>query len=101
MPLLCGVTRVCVSDEAIKKNPLVMEDARINLFGISNSLLLLWNKGAGLPTRYLKCIYKSPIETAYQSWKSFLQLNKLEKTPTFDLLMDNSVGGRCFFQGQL
>lgn len=92
MTLLCGVTRIYVPDEAIKSNPLILEDARINLIGLSNELQHLWNRGSDLPVRQLKCCYKSPLDTPLQSWKSFVQLNKLEKTPTFDLLMNNSGG---------
>lgn len=33
----------------------------------------------------------------YQSWKTFAQLNKLEKIPTFHLLIDNSIGGISLF----
>jgi hypothetical protein len=93
MSFLSGTTRVYVADETIKKNPLVIEDARIHIMGISNDLQKLWNQGAGLPTRYLKCCYKNPVETPYQSWKPFVQLNKLEKVPQFELLMDNTLGG--------
>lgn len=93
MSFLSGITKVYVPDEVIKKNPLIIEDARIYIMGISNDLQQLWNQGAGSPTRYLKCCYKNPVETPYQTWKSFVQSNKLEKVPQFDLLMDNALGG--------
>lgn len=97
MTLLCGVSRVYVSDDAVKNNPLILEDARINLLGLSAELQQLWNQGSGLPARSLKCCYRSPLDTAYQSWKSFIQLYRLEKTPTFEIIMDNSAGGAVFF----
>lgn len=97
MSFLSGTTKVYVEDEAIKKNPLLIEDVRINIIGISNDLQQLWNQSTGLPTRYLKCCYKNPIETPYQAWKPFVQLNKLEKIPQFDLVMDNTVGGTILF----
>lgn len=97
MSLLCGVTRVYVSDEAIRKNPLILEDARINLLGVSDPLQKLWSSGSGVPVRNLKCLYKSPLDTIYSSWKSFIQLNKLEKIPSFDFIADNACGGGLFF----
>lgn len=90
---LSGSTKVYVSDEAIKRNPLVIEDERINILGISHDLEQLWRQGTGVPTRYLKYCYKNPVETPNQAWKSFVQLNQLEKVPKFDLFMDNALGG--------
>lgn len=97
MSLLCGVTRVIVSEEALRKNPRLLEDARINLLGFSNELLQLWNQGAGMPQRYLKCCYKSPLDVHFQTWKSFVQLHKLEKIPSLDVVLDNSLGGATLF----
>lgn len=97
MTLLCGATRVYVSDVAIKKNPRLLEDERVNIMGISNDLQQLFSQGLGCPIRYLKYCYKNPLDTHLQTWKPFLQLNKLEKVPNFDLLVDNSCGGAILF----
>ena len=92
MSFLSGTTRVYVPDEVIKKNPLAVEEERINIIGISNDLQQLWNQGNGLPARYLKCFYKNPIEISYQAWKPFAQTHRIEKVPQFDLMMDNALG---------
>lgn len=97
MSLLCGTTRIYVPDEAIRKDPLILQDERVNLIGISNSLQQLWSQVPAVPTRYLKCYYKNLIDLSYQSGKTFGQLNQLEKIPTFYLLMDNSKGGVSLF----
>ncbi|MBA2368453.1 MAG: hypothetical protein H0V82_05450 [Candidatus Protochlamydia sp.] len=89
---LSGTTKIYVADETIRKNPLAIEDERINILGISNELQLLWNQGAGLPSRYLKYYYKNPVEISYQAWKPFVQINKIEKVPQFDLMLDNAMG---------
>ena len=97
MSLLCGATKVYVSDENLKKNPHLIEDARINLLALSRPLQTLWNQDSGIPLRYLKCIYKNPLDTPLQSWKPFIQLHKLEKVPSFDIISDNSLGGAALF----
>ena len=97
MALLCGVTRVYVSNEAIRNDPLILQNGRVSLIGITSSLLQLWNQVSGVPTRYLKSCYKSPLDLNHHSWKAFVQLNRMEKIPTFDLLMDNSNGGVSLF----
>lgn len=97
MSLLCGITRIYVPDETIRKDPLILEDERIHLLGISNSLQQLWTQVPGMPTRSLKCCYKDFIETTPYSWKTFEQLNRLEKISHFHLLMDNSLGGITVF----
>ena len=97
MSLLCGVTRVHVPDEAIRKNPSILQNGRVNLIGITSSLQQLWNQVSGVPTRYLKSFYKSPLDTNHHSWKTFVQLNRMEKIPIFDLIMDNSSGGVPLF----
>lgn len=97
MNFLSGGTKVYVADENIKKNPLILEDARIHMIGISNDLYQLWKQCAGLPKRYLKCCYKNPVEIPYQAWKPFVQTNKIEKIPQFDLFMDNALGGAVLF----
>ena len=90
---LSGSTKVYVPEEVIKRNHLVIEDEKINILGISNDLEQLWRQGTGVPTRYLKYCYKNPVEIPNQFWKSFVQLNQLEKIPKYDLLMDNALGG--------
>lgn len=97
MSLLSGVTKVYVSDDDLIKNPLLIEDARINLLGISHRLQNLWNEHSGIPHRHLKSIFKSPLDTPYLSWKPFIQLHKLEKMPSFDTVIDNSLGGATLF----
>lgn len=97
MSLLCGTTRVHVDEEAIKKDPLILQDERIHLLGLSSALQQLWRQKAGVPSRQLRCCYKYPLDINYQSWKSFVQLNRLEKIPILHLLMDNSLGGISVF----
>ncbi len=97
MSLLCGITRVYVPDEAIRKDPLILQDERISLIGISHELQKLWTHVPAMPTRYLKCYYKNPMDVSHQASKTFIQSNKLEKTPCFHLLMDNAVGGISLF----
>jgi hypothetical protein len=97
MSLLSGITRVYVPDEVIKKDPHVLEDERINLLGISSELQQLWTHIPAVPTRNLKCCYRNPFDMNFHSWKTFVQLNKLEKVPSFQILMDNSIGGISLF----
>lgn len=98
MTLLCGTTRVHVSDEIIRQNPQILREARVNVIGISTALQELWSRSLGsVPTRYLKCGYRSPLNINYQSWRTFLQLNKLEKVPIFNVWMDNAMGGISLF----
>jgi hypothetical protein len=97
MSLLCGVTRVIVSDDDIRKNPQIMQDEKIYLLGISTALQRLWSENPGLPTRSLKCCFKSPIDSHHQGWRTFAHFNKLEKIPAMDVLLDNSRGGVSLF----
>lgn len=95
--LLSGATKVYVSDDAIQNNPRLIEDERVNIIALSNDLQQLWTQKPGMPTRYLKYYYKSPLDTQSQAWKTFIQLNKLEKVPQFDIVMDNTLGGAILF----
>lgn len=96
MTLLAGARKVQVSDEAIKSNPRILEDERIHLLGISSELLNLWTRTPAVPTRVLKGFYRDAMDYRVQALKSFIQLNRLEKVPRFELLMDNSYGGALF-----
>lgn len=95
--LLSGATKLYVSDEGIKSNPELLQDERIHLIGFSKELKQLWSQTNGLPTRYLKHCYKNPLEIESQAWKTFISLNKLEKIPQFNLIMDNASGGGILF----
>lgn len=98
MSLLCGATRVSVSDQTIRQNPQLLKDERVNLMGISPALQELWSRFPGcLPTKHLKSCYKSPLNANFQSWKTFLLLNRLEKLPHFNVWMDNAMGGASLF----
>lgn len=94
--LLAGARKVHVSDEAIKNNPRILEDERIHLLGLSSELLNLWSRTPAAPARSLKGIYRDAMDVRIQALKSFMQLNRLEKVPRFELLMDNSAGGALF-----
>ena len=93
MSLLAGVRRLHVCDDAILSDPDIIKDEKLHLIGISHALLQLWSRTHSVPTRYLKAAYKNPMEINFQTWRSFVQLNKLEKVPGFQLVMDNSLGG--------
>lgn len=97
MTLLCGVARVCVPDDLIRKNPTILQDERINLLGVPRELQQLWIETPALPTRHLKCFYKNPLDTNQEGWKTFILANRAEKIPNFDLVIDNSCGGTMLF----
>ncbi|MCE5318795.1 MAG: hypothetical protein LLG04_15710, partial [Parachlamydia sp.] len=96
MTLLTGSRKVYVSDEAIKNNPRILEDERIHLLGLSSELLNLWSRTPAAPSRSLKGVYRDAMDVRIQALKSFTQLNRLDKVPRFELLMDNSLGGALF-----
>ncbi|MCE5318952.1 MAG: hypothetical protein LLG04_16515 [Parachlamydia sp.] len=96
MTLLTGARKVYVSDEALKNNPRLLEDERINLLGLSSELLNLWSRNPAVPSRSLKGFYRDVMDVRIQALKSFTQLKRLEKVPRFELLMDNSLGGALF-----
>lgn len=97
LSLLSGATRVYVPNEAIQADPQILEGQRINLLGISQGLQKLWSKAASIPTRYLKCCYKSFLNNNQQEWHAFAQLHELTKIPLFHIHMDNSIGGISLF----
>lgn len=92
MSLLFGINRIYVSDEVIRKDPFILQDERVSLLGISSELQQLWTKVQAIPTRYLKSCYRSSFDTNSHAWKAFVQLNKLEKVPSFQVLVDNAIG---------
>lgn len=95
--LLFGINRLHVSDETIQKDPAVIQDTRVSLLGISSELQQLWTKVPAAPNRYLKSYYKSPFDLNFQSWKNFIQLNKLEKIPSFQVVMEGATGTCSLF----
>lgn len=97
MAFLAGITKIYVEDEVITKSPRIIQDERIYLLGVSSALQQLWSQEPGVPTRYLKYFYKSPLDQEGQVLKSFLHLNRLEKVPRFDVIMDNAMGGAILF----
>lgn len=95
--LLCGATRVFVSDDTMRSHPQIIENERIHILGISDALLQLWMRAPGIPFRSLKCIYKNPLGVSYQEWKVFAQLSQIEKIATMDIIYDNAWGGIPIF----
>ncbi len=95
--LLAGARKVHVSDDSLKSDPQILKDEKIQLLGISGPLQQLWSRTPAAPIRSLKACYKAPFDFNYQAWKSFLKLNTLEKTATFNILMDSSMGGITLF----
>lgn len=97
MTLILGATLVEVSDDTIRDSPTLLKDKKIDIIGISEPLEQLWSKEGGLPTTQLKCCYKNPLTSNSQRWKSFIEQNKMEKIPTYNLIIDNSRGGITLF----
>lgn len=93
MTFLAGARKVYVPDDAIRQDPDILRDEKLHIIGISNELQKLWSRSPSVPSRYLKVCYKNPMDINYLEWKSFVQLNKIDKVPGFQLVMDNSVGG--------
>lgn len=95
--LISGATRIHVKEKDILADPQILEGQRINILGISTPLQKLWSQAASIPTRHLKCCYKSPSDVNQAGWKSFVITNELVKIPVFHALTDNSTGGVLFF----
>lgn len=93
MSLMAGARWIHVQEGVISDNPQIIINEKIQLLGITKELRQLWSRIACAPTRYLKAFYNFQGGSANQAWHSFAQINKLEKVPSFQVLVDNSLGG--------
>ncbi|MGH2612271.1 MAG: hypothetical protein ACRDFB_04400, partial [Rhabdochlamydiaceae bacterium] len=95
--LFSGATCVHVADQTFQKDPFLLKEEKIHLLGISSNLQKLLSKEPALPSKSLKGFFiPHPIIQSLQ-WKSFIQLQGLEKIPSFQALVDNSLGGITLF----
>ncbi len=91
--LLCGAHLMHVTDETLINDPLILKDKKPHHVHFSRQLLNLWTKDPGCPSKSLKSFSISPTDLRFPFWKSLIQINDLEKIPSFQALIDNSLGG--------
>ncbi|HUD01085.1 MAG TPA: hypothetical protein VMR37_02045 [Rhabdochlamydiaceae bacterium] len=97
MALLAGATIVYVSDELLKSNPALLKEQSIDVLGISPLLQQLWIKNPGCPSSKLKLWYRDPLCGNDHNWKAFNELNRLQKVPACQLIIDKERGGTILF----
>ncbi|MBS0647900.1 MAG: hypothetical protein JSS10_01590 [Verrucomicrobia bacterium] len=97
MALLAGSTLVHVADNVLLSQPDILKDEPIDILGICPLLQNLWMKHPSLPVSKLKLWYRNPLCGTDQNWKAFHQLNKLQKIPCCQLLIDKERGGITLF----
>ncbi len=97
MTFLSGATLLHIEEKAIENDPSILKNEKIHLLGISPRLQKLGGKKPLSIGKHLKGYYKPPLSHHPSSWKTFVQMNKLEKIPSFKLLIDNVSGGALFF----
>lgn len=97
MTLLSGSTLLHIEEKALKNDPSILKSEKIHLLGVSPPLQKLLSDHPTPLGKSLRGYYKSPLSPNRSTWKTFVKLNKLEETPCFNLLIDNSFGGSLFF----
>lgn len=97
MALLAGSTIVHVLDNTLLADPTLLKDEPIDVLGVCPLLQELWIKNPGLPSGSLKLWYRDPLCGTDQNWKAFNELNRLQKIPCCQLLIDKERGGITLF----
>ncbi len=95
--LLSGATTLHVTDQTLQKDPLLLKEEKIDILGISPQLRELWSIAPSLTSKHLKGFFIPLSTSRSHHWSPFIQLQRLEQTPSFQILVDNSIGGIALF----
>lgn len=90
---LSGATLLHVSDEALTDDCTFLSKEKIHILELPHEQYQSWTKGPGAPIKHLKGYYRSPLYYPVKNLQAFAASNKIPEIPTFQCLLDNSLGG--------